>query len=72
MGRIDAATRMPAELVTLVDELVKNAVLLGLAGGGVHTDEYSILTYQRKFLYEYLELNLLWDEEAPMTTLRFY
>lgn len=73
--KIDAPTMVPLECYTLVEELVRNAVEFGRASIG-HTcalelDEYSVLTYQRKFLYEYLETNLHVDPRKPAALLRF-
>ena len=69
--KIDVPTVVPVECYTLIEELVRNAVLFGLNGGGIHTDEYQVLTYQRKFLYEYLEDRLEWKHGDTAALLRF-
>ena len=69
--KIDAPTWVPVECYTLIEELVSNAVLFGLSGGGIHTDEYKVLTYQRKFLYEYLAERLTYNHGETMARLRF-
>ena len=68
---VDTPTRVPLELYKLVEETVNNAVLFGLDGGGIHTDAYSILTFQRKFLYEWLEERVTPNEDEAMAVLRF-
>ena len=68
---VSAATYVPLELCKLIEETVSNAVLLGLAGGRIDGDEYSILTLQRKFLYEYLEDRVIRIDDEPLATLRF-
>lgn len=68
---IDHATYVPLELSQLVEETVKNAVLLGLAGGRIDGDEYSVLTLQRKFLYEYLESRIRCEPGEQLAALRF-
>ena len=68
---VDTPTRVPLELCKLIEETVNNAVLFGLDGGGIHTDAYSILTIQRKFLYEWLEQRVTPTPGETMTAIRF-
>lgn len=73
--KIDAPTRVPLECATLVEELVRNAVEFGQAAVGsecsIELDEYTLLTYQRKFLYEYLEQRLTVEPGESIAALRF-
>ena len=68
---VDTPTRVPLELCKLIEETVNNAVVFGLDGGGIHTDAYSTLTIQRKFLYEWLELRVTPRDDEPMAAIRF-
>ena len=68
---VDTPTRVPLELCKLVEETVNNAVVFGLDGGCIHTEAYSTLTIQRKFLYEWLEARVEPKEGEAMTAIRF-
>jgi len=73
--KLETPTFVPVECYTLVEEVVRNAVDFGRASVG-HTcalelDEYSILTYQRKFLYEYLADRIKPNSDETCALLRF-
>ena len=68
---VDTPTRVPLELSKLIEETIANAVVFGLDGGGIHTEAYSTLTIQRKFLYEWLELRVTPREGEAMAAVRF-
>ena len=68
---VDTPTRVPLELCKLIEETVNNAVVFGLDGGGIHTEAYSTLTIQRKFLYEWLEARVTPKQDEAMTAVRF-
>lgn len=73
--QIDTPTIVPAECSTLVEELVRNAVDFGRASVGsecaIALEEYTVLTFQRKFLYEYLEQRVIIEPGEAVARLRF-
>ena len=73
--KIDTPITVPAECVALVEELVHNAVDFGRASIGrtcaLELDEYSVLTLQRKFLYEYLAERVTREPADRVCALRF-
>ena len=65
-------TKVSADVHRMISSLENAAMKVAAAGTLADVEEaYSLLCYNRKFLYEYLEDELVIPEGTPVTYLRF-
>ena len=67
-----SVTTVPVDVHTMISRLENAAMAVAVAKTTEDVnDAYTILAYSRKFLYEFLEDELEFDEDTPVTHLRF-